>query len=201
VTVRWTDMLLRHSSHCAYVSHGKKCNLFFVYVVRWNSNSVSVNVITTDGHQQEAAVWLAMIAWLMDGWMDGSMDRWMDRWMDGSIVDVCLCCGRNPEEVSNTCRGTINLANAFIHTQDSCSFVISSSGSLTFHLKANSEVERQRWVTALELAKSKAITMIESGQLPYCHWLMDWFNDWLIDWRLSQVSRHYVPYCYWLIDW
>ena len=76
---------------------------------------------------------------------------------------MSVICARNPAEVSNTCRGTINLANAFIHTQDSCSFVISSSGSLTFHLKANSEVERQRWVTALELAKSKAITMIESG--------------------------------------
>jgi len=74
-----------------------------------------------------------------------------------------VCVDSNPAEVSNTCRGTINLANAFIHTQDSCSFVISSSGSLTFHLKASSEVERQQWVTALELAKSKAINMIESG--------------------------------------
>ena len=35
---------------------------------------------------------------------------------------------------------------------------------LTFHLKAKSEVERQSWVTQLELAKSKAITMIESGE-------------------------------------
>jgi oxysterol-binding protein 1 len=70
---------------------------------------------------------------------------------------------RNQGEVSSSCRGTINLANAFIHTQDSCSFVISNSGTMTFHLKANSEVERQRWVTALELAKSKAITRIESG--------------------------------------
>src|SRR6218665_1805301 len=66
--------------------------------------------------------------------------------------------------MSNACRGTINLANAFIHTQDSCSFVISNSGTMTFHLKAHSEVERQRWVTALELAKSKAVTLLESGE-------------------------------------
>ena len=66
--------------------------------------------------------------------------------------------------MSNACRGTINLANSFIHTQDSCSFVISNSGAMTFHLKAASEVERQRWVTALEFAKSKAITRIEAGQ-------------------------------------
>ncbi len=65
--------------------------------------------------------------------------------------------------MSHTCRGTINLANAFIHTEDSCSFVISNGGTQTFHLKASSEVERQRWVTALELAKAKAIALQESG--------------------------------------
>ncbi|ESO10964.1 hypothetical protein HELRODRAFT_109253 [Helobdella robusta] len=69
---------------------------------------------------------------------------------------------RNQAEMSNACRGTINLANAFIHTQDSCSFVISNRGTMTFHLKASSEVERQKWVTALELAKTKAITLLES---------------------------------------
>ncbi|ELT99009.1 hypothetical protein CAPTEDRAFT_179200 [Capitella teleta] len=69
---------------------------------------------------------------------------------------------RNQAEMSHTCRGTINLANAFIHTEDSCSFVISNGGTQTFHLKASSEVERQRWVTALELAKNKAINLLES---------------------------------------
>ena len=63
----------------------------------------------------------------------------------------------------HTCRGTINLANAFIHTGDSCSFVISNAGTQTFHLKASSEVERQRWVTALELSKARAVSMVESG--------------------------------------
>ena len=70
---------------------------------------------------------------------------------------------RNQAEESHTCRGTINLANSFIHTEDSCSFVVSNGGTQTFHLKANSEVERQKWVTALELAKSKAVNMVESG--------------------------------------
>lgn len=67
--------------------------------------------------------------------------------------------------MAHTCRGTINLANAFIHTEDSCSFVISNGGTQTFHLKASSEVERQRWVTALELAKAQAISLMESGRL------------------------------------
>ena len=67
--------------------------------------------------------------------------------------------------MSHTCRGTINLANAFIHTEDSCTFVISNGGTQTFHLKASSEVERQKWVTALELAKAKAISLMESGEI------------------------------------
>lgn len=66
--------------------------------------------------------------------------------------------------MAHTCRGTINLANAFIHTEDSCTFVISNGGTQSFHLRASSEVERQKWVTALELAKAKAIQMLESGK-------------------------------------
>ena len=34
----------------------------------------------------------------------------------------------------------------------------------TFHLRASSEVERQRWVTALEFAKAKAIQRMESEE-------------------------------------
>jgi len=63
---------------------------------------------------------------------------------------------RNPSEMNHTCRGTINLAGAFIDTVDSCSFAI-NGGSQVWHLRAGSEIERQRWVTALELAKAKAI--------------------------------------------
>ncbi|XP_077995182.1 oxysterol-binding protein 1-like isoform X2 [Glandiceps talaboti] len=69
---------------------------------------------------------------------------------------------RTQAEMAHTCRGTINLAGAYIDTEDSCNFVI-SSGAQTFHLKASSEVERQRWVTALELAKAKAIRMMEAA--------------------------------------
>lgn len=67
--------------------------------------------------------------------------------------------------MGHTCRGTINLATANIAVEDSCNFVISNGGAQTYHLKANSEVERQRWITALELAKAKAVTMqAESGE-------------------------------------
>lgn len=67
--------------------------------------------------------------------------------------------------MAHTCRGTINLATAHIDTEDACNIVLSSGGR-TYHLKASTEVERQRWVTALELAKAKAIRMMndQSGK-------------------------------------
>ena len=68
--------------------------------------------------------------------------------------------------MGHTCRGTINLATANIAVEDSCNFVISNGGAQTYHLKASSEVERQRWITALELAKAKAVHMqAESGEI------------------------------------
>lgn len=73
---------------------------------------------------------------------------------------------RNQAEMAHTCRGTISLHGAIIHTENySCNFVVSNGGGTqTFHLRASSEVERQKWVTALELAKAKAIQMMESDE-------------------------------------
>ncbi|KAF4074153.1 hypothetical protein AMELA_G00236260 [Ameiurus melas] len=66
---------------------------------------------------------------------------------------------RTQAEMAHTCRGTINLATAHIDTEDVCNMVLSSGGR-TYHLKAGTEVERQKWVTALELAKARAIRMM-----------------------------------------
>ncbi|XP_034237415.1 oxysterol-binding protein 1 isoform X2 [Thrips palmi] len=66
--------------------------------------------------------------------------------------------------MAHTCRGNISLHGAMIHTEDSCTFVISNGGTQTFHIRAANEVERQRWVTALELAKSNAIRAMESDE-------------------------------------
>ena len=79
------------------------------------------------------------------------------------VKSDCSLRYRSQAEMAHTCRGTINLAGAFIDSEDSCSFVISNGGTQVFYMRANSEVERQRWVTALELAKAKAIKMLESG--------------------------------------
>lgn len=53
---------------------------------------------------------------------------------------------------------------ATIHTEDSCTIVISNGGTQTFHLRATSEVERQRWVTELELAKAREIGHTNTGK-------------------------------------
>ena len=66
--------------------------------------------------------------------------------------------------MAHTCRGTVNLAGAFIDTIDWCHFVITNGPSQVFHLRASNEIERQRWVTALELAKAKAIKMLQYGE-------------------------------------
>nr|XP_033812632.1 oxysterol-binding protein 2 isoform X1 [Geotrypetes seraphini] len=68
---------------------------------------------------------------------------------------------RTQAEMAHTCRGTINLSTSHIDTEDACNIVLSSGGR-AYHLKASSEVERQRWVTALELAKAKAIRMMNN---------------------------------------
>lgn len=59
--------------------------------------------------------------------------------------------------MAHTCRGSISLDGAMIYTVDACTFVITNRGAQTFHIKAASEFERQSWVTALELAKAKAM--------------------------------------------
>ncbi|KXJ06033.1 oxysterol-binding protein 1 [Exaiptasia diaphana] len=98
--------------------------------------------------------------WLLKwtNYIKGYQRRWF------VLSNGLLSYYRSQAEMAHTCRGTINLAGAFIDTEDACSFVISNGGTQVFHLRASSEVERQRWVTALELAKAKAIKMLESDE-------------------------------------
>ncbi|KAG8182462.1 hypothetical protein JTE90_020383 [Oedothorax gibbosus] len=101
----------------------------------------------------------------MKGWLykwTNYLKGYQKRWF--VLYNGLLSYYRNPAEVAHTCRGTINLVSAVIHTVDSSNFVISNGGTQTFHLKASNEIERQRWVTALELAKSRAIRMTESDE-------------------------------------
>lgn len=103
-------------------------------------------------HQSMYKGWL----YKWTNYLKGYQKRWF------VLQNGLLSYYRNQAEMAHTCRGTINLASALIHTEDSTTIIISNGGAQTFHLKATSEVERQKWVTALELAKSEAIKMLEA---------------------------------------
>ncbi|XP_076249148.1 oxysterol binding protein isoform X4 [Calliopsis andreniformis] len=99
----------------------------------------------------------------MKGWLfkwTNYLKGYQRRWF--VLSNGLLSYYRSPAEMSHTCRGTISLHGALIHTVDACTFVVSNGGTQTFHIKAATEVERQQWVTALELAKAKAIQAMES---------------------------------------
>ncbi|KRY00236.1 Oxysterol-binding protein 1 [Trichinella pseudospiralis] len=102
----------------------------------------------------------------LKGWLNkwtNYIKGYQKRWF--VLSNGALSYYRNQFEVGQTCRGSINLQGAFIHTEDSCNFVISNGTTTqTFHLKASSEVERQKWVTALELARVRAIREAESDE-------------------------------------
>ena len=94
------------------------------------------------------------------------------------------------------CRGTVNLAGAFIDTIDSTNFVITNGPSQVYYLRALNEVDRQRWVTALELAKAKAIKNLESGQRHCCMGVCDYYcgvvvsnNCIFSSWKLMMVMK------------
>lgn len=99
-----------------------------------------------------------MKGWLLKwtNYLKGYQKRWF------VLSNGVLSYYRNQAEMAHTCRGTISLHGALIHTVDSCTFAIANGGTQTFHIKAANEVERQQWVTALELAKAKAIRAMES---------------------------------------
>ncbi|VEN53428.1 unnamed protein product [Callosobruchus maculatus] len=102
----------------------------------------------------------AMKGWLFKwtNYLKGYQRRWF------VLQNGHLSYYRNQAEMAHTCRGSISLHGALIYTVDACTFVITNGGTQTFHIKAASEVERQSWVTALELAKAKAIRNMESEE-------------------------------------
>lgn len=70
-------------------------------------------------------------------------------------------------EISQSCRGSISLVSAVIHTEDSCNFVVANGGTQTYHLRALNEMERQKWVSSLELAKVRAIRQADADEDDY----------------------------------
>ncbi|XP_060080421.1 oxysterol-binding protein 1-like isoform X2 [Ylistrum balloti] len=110
-------------------------------------------------HQSQYRGWL----YKWTNYLRGYQKRWFVL-QNGLLSYYRAWKHRSQAEMAHTCRGTINLANAFIHTEDSNTIVISNGGTQTFYLKATSEVERQKWVTALELAKNDAHSEPDSDE-------------------------------------
>lgn len=80
------------------------------------------------------------------------------------IFSICSVPLRTQAEMAHTCRGTIPLATAHIEVGETCHMVLTSGGR-SYHLKATSEGECQRWVSALQQAKANAtLLMHHSGQ-------------------------------------
>lgn len=81
------------------------------------------------------------------------------------IISICSVPLRTQAEMAHTCRGTIPLATAHIEVGETCHMVLTSGGR-SYHLKATSEGECQRWVSALQQAKANAtLLMHHSGQI------------------------------------
>uniref|UniRef100_A0A914HRP5 Oxysterol-binding protein n=1 Tax=Globodera rostochiensis TaxID=31243 RepID=A0A914HRP5_GLORO len=86
---------------------------------------------------------------------NGYRQRWFVLDADG-----ILSYYRHPSEVNRACRGTINLSEANIHSnqgESSHNLVITTPSALTFHLKASNEIDRSQWLKTLEYAKHMAI--------------------------------------------
>uniref|UniRef100_A0A8C3A4S5 Oxysterol-binding protein n=1 Tax=Cyclopterus lumpus TaxID=8103 RepID=A0A8C3A4S5_CYCLU len=66
---------------------------------------------------------------------------------------------RTQAEMGHTCRGTIPLATAHIEVGDTCHLVLTSGGR-SYHLKATSEGECQRWVSALQQARANSTLLM-----------------------------------------
>uniref|UniRef100_A0A1I7ZDC3 Oxysterol-binding protein n=1 Tax=Steinernema glaseri TaxID=37863 RepID=A0A1I7ZDC3_9BILA len=75
-----------------------------------------------------------------------------------------LMCHRSQGEVGHSCRGSINLQEARIHTDSATHHIIVSGSSQTFHLKAQNELDRNAWLTALEYARHRAIKRADSDE-------------------------------------
>ncbi|PIO64383.1 hypothetical protein TELCIR_13990 [Teladorsagia circumcincta] len=70
----------------------------------------------------------------------------------------------SPSEVGQSCRGSINLQEARILSDKITNNIVISASSQTFHLKAGNDVDRQKWLSALEYSRHKAIRQAESDE-------------------------------------
>ncbi|XP_077551238.1 oxysterol-binding protein 1-like [Haemaphysalis longicornis] len=102
----------------------------------------------------------------MKGWLakwTNYLKGYQKRWF--VLSNGLLSYYRSQEEMGHMCRGSISLVSTVIHTKGSCSFAISIGSAQTFYLRACNEMERQKWVTALQQhSKARVVRMMESEE-------------------------------------
>ncbi|CAI4231470.1 unnamed protein product [Auanema sp. JU1783] len=102
----------------------------------------------------------------MSGWLykwTNYLKGYRQRWfvLDSEAV---LSYYRNPSEVGQACRGSINLKEAnILSDKDTNSFVITAH-SQSYHLKTQNDIDRNNWRAALERQRLKAIKQAESDE-------------------------------------
>uniref|UniRef100_A0A1I8ETP1 Oxysterol-binding protein n=2 Tax=Wuchereria bancrofti TaxID=6293 RepID=A0A1I8ETP1_WUCBA len=99
--------------------------------------------------------------WLLKwtNYIKGYRQRWF-------VLDSCanLSYYRNSSEVGQSCRGSINLQEARIHADKATNSLTISAPSQTFHLKAQNELDHDKWFHALECARHRAVRDAESDE-------------------------------------
>uniref|UniRef100_A0A7I5E9H0 Oxysterol-binding protein n=1 Tax=Haemonchus contortus TaxID=6289 RepID=A0A7I5E9H0_HAECO len=117
-------------------------------------SSVSSLALQEDAVEEKAG-WLNK--WT--NYLKGYRQRWFV--LDSTAV---LSYYRSPSEVGQSCRGSINLQEARILSDKITNNIVISASSQTFHLKAGNDVDRQKWLSALEYSRHKAIKQAESDE-------------------------------------
>uniref|UniRef100_A0A667WRF2 Oxysterol-binding protein n=1 Tax=Myripristis murdjan TaxID=586833 RepID=A0A667WRF2_9TELE len=98
---------------------------------------------------------LGLRGWLFKwtNYLKGYQRRWF------VLSNGLLSYYRTQAEMAHTCRGTIPMATAHIEVGDTCHLVLTSGGR-SYHLKATSDGECQRWVSVLQQAKANATQLM-----------------------------------------
>ncbi|CAJ0597352.1 unnamed protein product [Cylicocyclus nassatus] len=105
------------------------------------------------------------------GWLNkwtNYIKGYRQRWFVLDSAGV-LSYYRNPSEVGQSCRGSINLQEARILSDKVTNNIVISASSQTFHLKALNDVDRQKWLSALEYSRHRAIKQAESDEDEEAH--------------------------------
>lgn len=112
--------------------------------------------MTESGGSNHTSGWLSKWTNIIGGYQK----RWF------VLSDGMLCYYKNRDEMAHTCRGTICLSGATIDSDETCKFVISRNG-YAYHVKADSQEDKQRWIEALTAARDAASTDDRDSQMPF----------------------------------